>query len=79
MTKIVDLDDASAHLPELIERAAKGEEIILGRAGAPCARLVPFGPDARTLRVPGKGNGRFLAGHGFESPLPDDVLQTFED
>jgi prevent-host-death family protein len=79
MVKIVNVAEAKAHLPELLERAANGEEIILGRAGKPRARLVPLGPDPRKLRVPGKGKGRFRVKKGFDDPLPDDVLRLFED
>ena len=79
MVKIVNVAEAKAHLPELIERAAQGEEIILGRAGKPRAKLVPLGPDPRKLRVPGKGKGRFRVKKGFDAPLPDDVLRLFEE
>jgi prevent-host-death family protein len=79
VVKIVNVAEAKAHLPELIERAASGEEIILGRAGKPRARLVPLGPDPRKLRVPGKGKGRFRVKKGFEAPLPEAVLRLFED
>lgn len=36
----VELMEARAKLEELIERAARGEEIIITRRGAPLARLV---------------------------------------
>ncbi|GAC1582518.1 MAG: hypothetical protein NVS3B20_27010 [Polyangiales bacterium] len=75
---IVNVAEAKATLPELIERAAGGEEIILARAGKPRARLVSLGPDPRKLRVPGKGKGRFCAKRGFDAPLPDDLLDRFE-
>jgi prevent-host-death family protein len=79
MVKIVNVAEAKAHLPELIERAASGEEIILGRAGKPRAKLVPLGPDPRKLRVPGKGKGRFRVKKGFDAPLPESVLRLFEE
>jgi prevent-host-death family protein len=79
VTKIINVAEAKAHLPELIERAANGEEIILGRSGKPRAKLVPLGPDPRKLRVPGKGKGRFRMKKGFDAPLPEDVLRLFED
>jgi prevent-host-death family protein len=78
VVKIVNVAEARAHLPELIERAAGGEEIILGRAGKPRARLVPLRPDPSKLRAPGKGKGRFRVKKGFEAPLPEDVLRLFE-
>jgi prevent-host-death family protein len=77
--KLVNIAEAKAHLPELVERAARGEEIVLARAGKPRARLVPLGQDPRTLRVPGKGRGRFRVKRGFDAPLPETVLRLFED
>jgi prevent-host-death family protein len=76
--RIVNVAEAKASLPELIERAANGEEIILARAGRPRAKLVPIGPDPKRLRIPGKGHGRFRVKRGFDAPLPDDVLELFE-
>ncbi len=76
--RLVNVAEAKAHLPELIERAARGEEIILARAGKPRAKLVPLGPDPRDLRVPGKGKGRFKPKKGFDDALPEDVLAAFE-
>jgi len=50
--KMINVAEAKAHLPELIERAANGETIVLSRHGKPRARLVPFeGPKPR--RMPG--------------------------
>ena len=76
-TPIVNVAAAKARLPELIERAARGEEIILARAGRPRARLVPLASEGKTLRVPGKGKGRFRPRPGFDAELPDDVLALF--
>jgi prevent-host-death family protein len=74
---VVNVAEAKAHLPELIERAGRGEEIVLARNGRPRARLVPLDTD-RSLRVPGKGKGRFRVLRGFDAPLPADVLALFE-
>ncbi len=75
--RIFNVAEAKAHLPELIERAALGEEIVLARGGKPRARLVPLEPARKQLRVPGKGKGRFRLKRGFDAPLPDDVLDLF--
>jgi prevent-host-death family protein len=77
-SKVVNIAEAKAQLPALIERAANGEEIILARAGKPRAKLVPLGPASRHLRVPGKGKGRFKMKRGFDDPLPSAVLELFE-
>jgi len=75
--RIVNVAAAKARLPELIERAARGEEIILARAGRPRARLVPLATEAKALRIPGKGKGRFRPAPDFDDRLPDDVVALF--
>jgi prevent-host-death family protein len=37
----IDVNDASIHLSELLERVAAGEEFTITRHGAPVARLIP--------------------------------------
>ena len=69
--------EAKAHLPELIERAAAGEEIVLARSGKPKARLMPLASATKPLRKPGRGKGRFQPLPGFDDPLPRAVLSLF--
>jgi len=38
---IYNLYEAKTHLSRLVDRAAKGEEITIAKAGIPLARLVP--------------------------------------
>jgi len=75
---MINIAAAKARLPELVERAARGEEIVLARAGKPKARLVPLADGRKALRVPGKGKGRLRMSRDFDAPLPDDVLDAFE-
>lgn len=74
--KLINIADAKARLPELVERAARGEEIVIGRNGKPKARLVPL--PARRQRVPGHGAGQWEVGEDFNDPLPADVLAAFD-
>ena len=74
---IVNVADAKTRLPELIERAAAGEEIILARAGKPRARLIGLTDTRKRLRVPGKGKGRFRLKPGFDQALPPEILALF--
>jgi prevent-host-death family protein len=76
---LVNVAEAKARLPELIERAARGEEIILARNGKPKARLVALAADRRALRVPGKGKGRFRPRRDFDAPLPRAFLALFDE
>ena len=41
---VVNVHDAKTHLSRLLDRAAAGEEIVIGRAGKPVARLVALEP-----------------------------------
>ena len=74
--KSVNIADAKARLPELVERAANGEEIVIARNGRPQARLVPLA--ARKRRVPGRGSGQWKIVGDFNAPLPPEVLAVFE-
>jgi prevent-host-death family protein len=75
---VVNIAEAKAQLPELVERASRGETIVLARRGRPQARLVPLDDGHRELRVPGKGKGRFRVKRGFDDPLPPEILDAFE-
>lgn len=37
-----NMHDTKTHLPRIIERVERGEEIIIDRAGTPVAKVVPF-------------------------------------
>ena len=42
MTRFVSLYEARTRLPDLVDRAAAGEEIVIARNGMPFAKLVPL-------------------------------------
>lgn len=73
---IVNTHEAKTQLSRLIERAAAGEEIILGKAGKPMAKLVPYVPE-RTPRRPGALNGKIRLADDFDA-TPDEVIDSFE-
>ena len=69
---LVNVHSARARLSELLERAARGEEIILAKRGKPIARLVPV--EDREPRRPGLAKGRLT--DAFFEPLPPDELEA---
>ena len=77
MKSTFNIYDAKAHLSQLVERAASGEEITIAKAGKPRAKLVPITPTAKE-RKPGRLKGKFTVPDDFDAPLPDDVLDSFE-
>ena len=75
---IKNLYEAKSQLSSLVERAAKGEEIIIAKNGAPMARLVRY-ESTKRRRVPGCGKGKIWIADDFDAPLPDDILATLEE
>jgi prevent-host-death family protein len=75
-TRTVNVAEAKARLSELVQRAARGEEIIIARNGEPQARLVALAQ--REVRVPGKGTGKWKVGEDFNAPLPAELVAAFE-
>jgi prevent-host-death family protein len=67
MTDIVDVNQATSLLPQLIARVEAGEEITIARHGRPVARLAPFTKRRRQIRKPGVWRGRIEIGDDFET------------
>ncbi len=40
--RIINIAEAKASLSKLVERVLQGEEVVIGKAGKPVAKLVPF-------------------------------------
>lgn len=77
MAKPVNIHAAKTHFSRLVERAAKGEEIIIAKAGKPVARLMPLAEPARRRR-PGLLKGKIKIAEDFDAPLPEEILRLFE-
>jgi len=73
---VVNIHDAKTHFSRLVERAEAGEEIIIGRAGRPVARIVPFRPAERP-RAPGGWEGRVHIAPDFDD-LPPHITEAFQ-
>ena len=74
MATMVNVHEAKTHLSKLLERAHRGEEIVVAKAGKPYVRLVPV-RSGRT-RKPGLLKGRVSA--AFFKPLPAAELAAWE-
>ncbi len=61
----VNIHEAKTNFSRLVERAAAGEEIIIGKAGKPVAVLSAYKADEKKLRKPGawKGKVKFMPGY----------------
>ena len=77
MATQVNTHEAKTQLSKLLVRVQAGEEIVIARAGIPIARLVAV-DKAVGKRIPGTARGCITLHADFDRPLPDDVLDTFE-
>jgi prevent-host-death family protein len=78
MATQVNLYEAKTKLSSLVERAAKGEEIVIAKAGKPMARLVPPVEKDAKPRIPGQNLlGITYIAEDFDASLPEDVLIGF--
>jgi prevent-host-death family protein len=70
------MHEAKTNLSELVERARKGEEVVItsGRARKPVARVVAVPGVKSRERVPGLFKGKFKIGKEFDKPLPMNEL-----
>ncbi len=68
------MHEAKTSFSKLLARAHTGEEIIIGKAGKPYAKLVPLSPVKE--RVPGIAKGAVT--DAFFEPLPENELEVWE-
>lgn len=73
----VNIHQAKTHLSRLVERAARGEEIIIAKSGKPVARLVPYAVKG-AVRRPGVMRGKIRIKKNFDAPLSKESLDSFE-
>lgn len=77
-TTTVNIHEAKTSLSRLLARVAKGEEIVIAKAGKPLARLVPFERPRVMADVLDLYKGQIGIAPDFDAPLPADVLEDFE-
>ncbi len=75
--EVIDVDAARSQLSRLIERACRGEDIVIAQDGEPAVRLVPV-PAREARRRPGSMEGLVKVGPEFFEPLPPEELDAWE-
>jgi prevent-host-death family protein len=75
--KFVPVHEAKTHLSRLIERACRGEEVVISRGKRPVVRLVPV-DHATPARKFGVLRGKVHVDDAFFEPLPEDELAAWE-
>jgi len=76
-SKTVNIHEAKTNFSKLLRRVARGEEVVISRAGQPVARLSPINAPLKE-RVPGSAKGLFVVPDNFNDPLPAEIQRYFE-
>ena len=72
---ITNISEAKAHLSSLIEKVLAGEEVLIGKAGKPVAKLVRY-ERSHKKRRPGALKGKIKIADDF-NVLPKDIGEAF--
>ena len=74
---ITNISEAKASLSQLVEKVLKGEEVIIGKAGKPVAKLVPYNHDSSPRDLSqGIWNNQVWMAEDFDV-LPEDIMKAF--
>jgi prevent-host-death family protein len=73
---IINIYEAKTQLSRLVEQAAAGKDVIIGRGGKPVARLTQLETMPRKIRF-GLLKGKVKVGKDFDAPLPEEILAQF--
>jgi prevent-host-death family protein len=77
MPVIVNIHEAKTNFSRLLVQVNEGEEVIISKAGKPVARLIPF-EEKPKRRLAGSGKGKVKVSDNFDAPLPELILNSFE-
>jgi prevent-host-death family protein len=72
---ITNISEAKARLSALIEKVISGQEVIIGKAGKPVAKLVRY-ELREEPRQPGALKGKIKISDDFDE-LPEDIAEAF--
>ena len=77
--KQINIYEAKTQLSTLVDQASRGKSFVIAKSGTPLAKLVPLDAGQRTKIKLGLMKGKIKFAKDFDAPLPDDVLDSFED
>jgi prevent-host-death family protein len=72
---ITNISEAKAQLSSLIEKVLAGEEVLIGKAGKPVAKLIRY-EHTEKKRTPGALRGKIKIADDFDV-LPEDIAKAF--
>jgi prevent-host-death family protein len=72
---ITNISEAKAQLSALVEKVMAGQEVVIGKAGKPVAKLVRY-EQSDQPRVSGALRGKIKIADDFDE-LPEDIAAAF--
>jgi prevent-host-death family protein len=72
----INIHEAKTHFSKLLNRVARGEEVIIAKAGKPVAKLVPVETERPRFKL-GSAKGEFVVPDDFNDPLPKEIEDLF--
>lgn len=75
----INIHQAKTQLSKLVEEAAKGEEIIIAKAGKPIAKLVALEKKNQHPRKPGALKGQIQISDDFDAPMGEEELAAWHE
>lgn len=73
----ITIDEIQQNLTSYLHQVAAGESIIT-QAGKPIAEIKPVSATSQQIRPYGLCAGEFIVPDDFDSPLPEEILNSFE-
>lgn len=74
---ITNISEAKASLSQLVEKVLKGEQVIIGKAGKPVAKLVPYDHDSSPRDLSqGIWKNQVWIAEDFDT-LSEDIMKAF--
>lgn len=75
----VSVDEIKQNLSIYLPRVEGGETVVIMKDGKPFAEFKPIASTSNLPRPFGLCKGEFMVPDGFDDPLPEYILQEFEE
>ena len=76
MLQVINMHQAKTHFSQLVQQTLNGNDVVIGKAGTPLVRLVPYSIPQQP-RVPGQWKGKVKIAKDFDK-LPAAFLKAFK-
>jgi prevent-host-death family protein len=76
---VYTVHEAKTNLSKLIERAERGEEVIIARGDKPVAQITALEGMPKPKRQPGALQGQIVIHDSFWEPMTDEELALWEE